>query len=167
LAFFDWNTLHLLYIFTTYAGALHIAAISCHATNLTSMEEKGHSPRKHNDGVATQVELRNGSGELAGLEEENYKMTKTTYMAVIAFSWSWACVSCMNTTTTTLSHQVASVGGVGELAWIANASLIVQVATQAIMVNNFFHSEKHTNENSDRVLLEIIMANDGSSSSEV
>lgn len=105
------------------------------------MEEKGKSPKKHEGqvGVSTQVErAHDGSSELGVLEEENYKMTKTTYMAVIAFSWSWACVTCLNTSTTTISHQVARVGGVGELAWISNASLIVQVALQPIMASNLF-----------------------------
>jgi hypothetical protein len=107
------------------------------------MEEKGNSPAKGEGdiSVSTQVEqAHNGSFELGVPEEENYKMTKTTYMAVIAFSWSWACVTCLNTSTTTISHQVARVGGVGELAWISNASLIVQVALQPIMASNLFPS---------------------------
>jgi len=105
------------------------------------MQEKDKSQTKDegNVGLSTRVELaHDGSFELRIPEEENYKMTKTTYMAVIAFSWSWACVTCLNTSTTTISHQVARVGGVGELAWISNASLIVQVALQPIMVSNLF-----------------------------
>jgi hypothetical protein len=105
------------------------------------MEEKGKSPTKdegHVD-VSRRAELAHHSSfELGIPEEENYRMTKTTYMAVIAFSWSWACVTCLNTSTTTISHQVARVGGVGELAWISNASLIVQVALQPIMASNLF-----------------------------
>jgi hypothetical protein len=84
--------------------------------NLTIMQEKDKSQTKDegNVGVSTRVELaHDGSFELRIPEEENYKMTKTTYMAVIAFSWSWACVTCLNTSTTTISHQVARVGRVG------------------------------------------------------
>lgn len=105
------------------------------------MEEKGSGPGKDDIAPAPVEVAPNRSKEQSSpfsLQEDSYKMTKTTYLAVLAFSWSWASVSTMNTTTTTISHQIASVGGAGELAWISNSSLIVQVALQAIMVNKSF-----------------------------
>ena len=136
-----WDTLKLLYKFAAYhCRFAHYWAILL-PKNLTIMQENDKSQTKDEGhvGVSTRVELaHDGSFELRIPEEENYKMTKTTYMAVIAFSWSWACVTCLNSSTTTISHQVARVGGVGELAWISNASLIVQVALQPIMVSNLF-----------------------------
>ena len=106
------------------------------------MEEKGSGARKDDIAPATQVEFaHNGSEHNSSLspQEDNYKMTKTTFLAVLAFSWSWASVGVMNVTTTTIAHQVASVGDAGELAWISNSSLVVQVALQAIMVGQYFH----------------------------
>lgn len=100
--------------------------------------------------------------ELVRSDGEHYRMTKTTFMAVIAFSWSWACVSCMNTTATTVSHQIASVGGVGDIAWISNASLIVQASLQAVMASNIlflynaFRFRFHTGTHLEKWANEII-----------
>lgn len=68
-------------------------------------------------------------------DEDGYRMTKTTYLAVLALAWSWAAASVMNASATTISHQVADVGGAQVLGWISNSSLVVQVALQAIVVS--------------------------------